>query len=1148
MSNSDKCMRLARITPAILVLTIGLASSACSRAPSLPDAGSEDYRNLITAFYVGLASLQTGEDNRAQTRLTEATRLAPAEPASWANLGLLAARHQDLDLAYEHVQKARSLAPSNSRIEVLLGSIESRRGNLPAAIGHFKNAGDLDPTNLRALYSLATETERQSSGTSDGDAQDVLVRILQLQPDNFAVLLDIARLAAKLGNREALNRSLAVLESKSASWPPEAKQQLTTLQQAAAGSDLRSAAVQVAFLRNVLAPSGEFRRDLNAVMTPVEFVGEPFTNLIALPSPSSQPATPDSAMTFSIENIPGIDSGKDYTALIIPFDSETSPAQGFYGAGALRIPGAEIRFAKANAQGGKVVAFDFNYDFKADVVAVSDEGVRFYRRDSITSFTDVTQATALPDRVLRARYNFVQVFDFDLDGDLDVFAGPAVATAPPVVLRNNGNGTFKDLYPFPRLRSVRQLASADFDADGDPDLAVVDASGFLVLVNERLGQYRERQPLQALTDVVAVAVGDINNDSTMDFMLLNRGGQILRLVDNRPDTGAGVVEIDRVNITAGAEIYLRIADLDNNGSLDAVAGNAVLLSDGQGKFLPINIPADVRVQEIMDVNNDGRLDLVGMQSSGGGRPVQLINRGARNYHYQKIRTRAAQATGDQRINSFGIGGEIEIRSGLLTQKQFITSPVLHFGLGENTQSDVARIVWPNGSVQAEFELKSDQSVLAEQRLKGSCPMLFAWDGKEIRYVKDTAPWSPALGLRINDQVTAGIYQTEEWFRIRGDQLAPRDGFYDLRVTAELWEVYYVDHYSMMVVDHPKDTEVFSDERFAVPPPPLKLYATEAAKAFVKASDDRNQDVTDLVRTLDERYLSSFGKGQYQGVTRDHWVELELPPAAPGDRQLYLIGHGFLHPTDGSINIAYSQTNNPPPQGLTIETPDAHGQWSVARSGLGFPAGKLKTVVLDLNYVFRPGAPRKLRLRTNMEIYWDKLEWAEGVPATVLKTQRIELSSAELLWRGFSRFTQADETSPELPDYNQLEATTPQWRDLIGFYTRHGEVSELLKNIEGRIVIINAGDELRLKFPAVPPPPDGWVRDYVMIGDGWIKDGDLNSTFSKTVLPLPYRGMKDYDTAPGRLEDDPGYRQHPQDWQTYHTRYVTPEFFQSALRN
>jgi hypothetical protein len=128
------------------------------------------------------------------------------------------------------------------------------------------------------------------------------------------------------------------------------------------------------------------------------------------------------------------------------------------------------------------------------------------------------------------------------------------------------------------------------------------------------------------------------------------------------------------------------------------------------------------VQAIHDVNNDGRLDLIGVQDvQGEAKAVRLINRGSKTYRYQIIRTRAAQATGDQRINSFGIGGEIEIRSGLLTQKQLISSPLLHFGLGENSQTDVARIIWPNGSVQAEFELNADGTVLAEQRLKDRAP-------------------------------------------------------------------------------------------------------------------------------------------------------------------------------------------------------------------------------------------------------------------------------------------------------------------------------------------------------------------------------------------------------------------------------------------
>ena len=51
-------------------------------------------------------------------------------------------------------------------------------------------------------------------------------------------------------------------------------------------------------------------------------------------------------------------------------------------------------------------------------------------------------------------------------------------------------------------------------------------------------------------------------------------------------------------------------------------------------------------------------------------------------------------------------------------------------------------------------------------------------------------------------------------------------------------------------------------------------------------------------------------------------------------------------------------------------------------------------------------------------------------------------------------------------------------------------------------------------------------------DGWIKDGDYNSTFSRTVQPLPHHGQQEYVTPPGKLEDEFVYRRFPQDWQTY----------------
>jgi hypothetical protein len=88
----------------------------------------------------------------------------------------------------------------------------------------------------------------------------------------------------------------------------------------------------------------------------------------------------------------------------------------------------------------------------------------------------------------------------------------------------------------------------------------------------------------------------------------------------------------------------------------------------------------------------------------------------------------------------------------------------------------------------------------------------------------------------------------------------------------------------------------------------------------------------------------------------------------------------------------------------------------------------------------------------------------------------------------------------------------------------------------------------LKLPEQQPPPAGWVRDYIIMGDGWIKDGDYNSTFSRTVQPLPYHAQREYVTRPGKLEDEFVYRKFPDDWRNYHTRYVAPDVFRNVLRS
>src|SRR5262249_10654885 len=159
---------------------------------------------------------------------------------------------------------------------------------------------------------------------------------------------------------------------------------------------------------------------------------------------------------------------------------------------------------------------------------------------------------------------------------------------------------------------------------------------------------------------------------------------------------------------------------------------------------------------------------------------------------------------------------------------------------------------------------------------------------------------------------------------------------------------------------------------------------------------------------------------------------------------------------------------------------------------------------------------------------------------------LQADSADLHFRGVLDMTRANQSSPELPHYDRVVHIGQFWRDLIGFYTRYGDVRELLEHKDDRYVILCAGDEMKLRFKVPPGPPTGWKRDFVWKCDGWTKDGDLATLFGKTVLPLPAHDLNTYNTAPGRLEDDPVYRRHAKDWEVYHTRYVTPLAYERGL--
>ena len=1137
-----------------LLLLVGVSVYVRRNGDRLPDPSSETYREAVAAFHTSVAAIQVGVEVVAEQKLLRVIELVPQEPAAWANLGLLALRRTALDLAAERLQKARALAPDSSQIQVLSGLLESMQGRLAEARAYLQRAVALDPHNLKAVYALAQLTEQQGGEQSGAEVQRILTQLLAAQPSNLAVWLELARVAAKRGDMETVREVIARLEGHVGAWPPAAEEQLRALQSVASGANPNRTAQQVMMLKNALQRDTTYRQSQAAIQTPMGQEGEVIRRFLRLPAPQAHPAAPDTALAFAVEQLSTGGGPWTWITAVALQGEGTAVVMMANGHKVQTMEGVVLRFpggpgARPPSPDG-IVGMDVNADFRMDLACAGAGGLTLFRQDDTGAFTDVTAQMALPEAVTGASYAGVWAADVDLEGDLDLVLAPL--QGPPLVLRNNGDGSFTVLHLFDGVAGLRAFAWGDVDTDGAPDAVLLDDTGTVhVYANQRAGQFQARALPQELGKVLAITVADVDSDGVLDLVVLQADGQIRRLSHAAEASAWHLAEITQwpgfppATTVAGARLLT--ADVDNNGGLDVIvsipAEGRVWLSDARGEFRPLNTPLPALMLSAIELTGDGKPDLLGLSETG--QPIRLVNQSTKNYFWLTLQPRAVPVPGDGRINSFGLGGEVEVRAGLLFQKQPITGPTLHFGLGEQRTVDVARIIWPNGDVQAEFALQARQVAIARQRLKGSCPWLFAYDGEGMRFITDFL-WRSPLGLRINAQDTAGVLTTEDWVKIRGDQLVPRDGVYDLRITAELWETHFFDHVSLLVVDHPADTDISVDERFAVPPPALAAYPTAPPRPVARAWDDRGRDVTDMVRARDGRYLDSFGRGTYQGVTRDHYVDIALGDDVPTSGPLWLLASGWTRPTDSSINVAISQGRHAPPQGLRLEVPDGHGGWLLARSGLGFPAGKTKTILIDLQGIWRPDTPRRLRLRTNMEVYWDALAWAPGLPDAVLKTQRLNPQTAELRYRGFSVVQAADRSSPELPLYPALEGTAPRWRDLIGYYTRFGDVRELLQVVDDRYVIMNAGDELVLRFAARLSPPSGWRRDFVLIGDGWNKDGDYNTTFSKTVLPLPAHDQPAYTAPPGRLEDDPVYRRHAQDWQRYHTRYITPQPFHEAL--
>ncbi len=1156
------------ITLAALVLSVACTLACRKPVPSSPEQNRESREQAYAANNVGVALLEQLNYADAAGAFRKALSIDATLAIARVNLALALLYQQDLDGAAKEATAAAAAMPGAPQPAYVLGLVARAQNRTDDARGFFEKVRGLDAADVGTNVNLAQ---------------------IALEERHY----DVAIAALKpIAEREPYHVTTAYVLGLALTRAGQAEEGQRLLTRA---QELRGANYAVTFGTGYLE-QGRYAEAIASTGIENELVDQATTVGPLRAESIAAGDAPEALATgrrFAAADLTGagvraLVAASGGGAALVDTDGQGQRVLVVVSAGSQRVfkrgesgwtdvtRGSGLETVPAESSGVGVISADVDNDGLADLFVLRYGRSSLYRSNGKGQFLDITSSAGIPAySSLPSSAAFV---DLDHDGDVDLVIGGSAdlnatrrqagrdwtfpdefAPASLQVLRNDGKGHFVDVTRETHLdikAHVVSIVPTDVDNHRDIDLLIVssDASPALY-TNQRDGTFRNTAEAAGLTKVssasgptTATAAGDVNKDDWPDFFFSHAEGAELALSD-----GFGHFTVIPAEPALAGATAAQMLDVDNDGLLDLVAFTSagVVVSRNIGQTwsnitsqltagLPRELP--VRSMQVADVDHDGNLDLI---AANNGAVSALRNAGDARHHSVRIDLRGRVS------NRSGVGAKVQIRAGSLsaraeTSSAFpaVTAADVVFGLGTRAGADVTRVIWPSGILQAETAQASSGSssgvlpspfVVTElDRKPSSCPFLFVWNGERFEFVTDflgggeMGYWEAPRTYNHPDPV--------EYVRVPGDRLQAVDGRLRLRVTNELEEVLYLDRFELSSVTHPADVEVYPNEGMTVEPKPYRLHAVREPHVPVSVRDEHGHDVSQRTARLDRTWPDDFDLLPIRGFAKPHTLTIDIGAT---NRPQTLLLTGWTDYAFSSDNVAAHQGGlSAAEPTLDVRTPG--GSWRALKAGIGIPVGRPQTIPVDLAGLLKPGE-HELRLSTNMRIYWDQIRVGDTMPLDGVSSTPLYLRSATLQSRGFSAEVRPDNANPPTYDYARVSQESP-WKVFAGNYTRIGDVLGLVTRTDDQFVIARTGDELSLEFDAPSAPvPSGFARTYLLMGDGYSKEMDINSASPDTVEPLPFHGMSGYPyPASEHYPDDAEHRAYQEQFNTRHVGRSIPQ--------